>query len=172
MGDPEDPGDDVFITNTDVFLGRSTDGGATWTVITVDSTANDQFYPWVAVAGDGRVDVGYMDRSWANPGDPGDQSECIYGFTLSRLVFDGAGNITTQTRQRVDTGLSDASRSRWFSRSTNPATRFIGDYNAVAVGPDGSTWSLWTDQRNVVASPPSPTRNHGQHAVGARTPEP
>lgn len=180
--DPSDPlGNTVYIvwadnrngsstaTNTDVFLGRSTDGGATWTVILVDSTANDQFYPWVAVAPDGRVDVGYMDRSWANPADPGDQNQCRYGFTLSRLGFDGAGNITSQTRQQVDTGLSDVGHSRWFSRNANPASRFIGDYNGVAVGPDGTTWSLWTDERNIVANPPSPSRNHGQHAVGART---
>jgi len=40
----------------------------------------------------------------------------------------------------------------------------------VALGSDGNTWSLWTDQRNIVADPPSPTRNHGQHALGAVTP--
>ena len=151
-------------TNTDVFLGRSTDGGKTWRVYTVDNSSNDQFYPWVAVASDGRVDVGYMDRSYS-----AGQTECKYGFTLTRLTFDSAGNISTQTRQRVDTGLSDSGHARWFSGTTNGNSRFIGDYNGMAIGSDGFTWTLWTDQRNVVANPPSPTRNHAQHAVGTLT---
>ena len=151
-------------TNTDVFLARSTDGGATWHQVVVDSARNDQFFPWVAVAPDGRVDVGYMDRSYSTG-----QNVCQYGFTLSRLTFDARGRAQ-MTRQRVDTGLSDPGHSRWFSATTNGNGRFIGDYNGVAVGQDGATWSLWTDQRNVVQNPPSPTRNHGQHAVGALTP--
>ena len=48
-------------------------------------------------------------------------------------------------------------------------SRFIGDYNGVAVGRDGATWSAWTDQRNVIPGLPAP-RDHGQHAVGDRTP--
>ena len=152
-------------TNTDVFLGRSADGGATWNVITVDSTANDQFYPWVSVAPDGRVDVGYMDRSYS-----AGQSVCQHGFTLARLTFDAAGNVSTKTTARVDSALSDPGHSRWFSGATNGNSLFIGDYNGVATGSDGKTWSLWTDQRIIVANPPSATRNHGQHAVGAKTP--
>ena len=153
-------------TNTDVFLGRSTDGGLNWTVYTIDDTANDQFYPWVAVAPDGRVDVGYMDRSWSAE----DQADaCEYGFTLRRMTFGGGGAINLGPRTRVDTGLSDAGHVRWFSFSTNGNTLFLGDYNGVAVGPDGATWSLWTDHRALVANPPSPNRNHGQHAVGTRT---
>ncbi len=159
-------------TNTDVFLGRSTDGGNTWKVYTVDRSPNDQFYPWVAVAPDGRVDVGYMDRSLANPSNPADQSQCKYGFTLTQLTFNSGGKVKSKTRQRVDTGLSDPGHSRWFSAVTNGNSLFIGDYNGIVVGADGATWSLWTDQRNLLANPPSPTRNHGQHAVGALTPAP
>lgn len=175
--DPSDPsGDTVYLawadnrngtsatTNADVFLARSSDGGATWTVHTIDSTSNDQFFPWVAVAPDGRVDVGYMDRSYSSG-----QTECMYGFTLTRLTFTPAGAIASSDRGRVDSGLSDPGRSRWFSGSTNGNGLFIGDYNGVAAGADGRTWSLWTDQRNIVANPPSPNRNHGQHAVAGVT---
>ena len=95
---------------------------------------------------------------------------CQYGFTVTRLTSDNTGNVASLTRQCVDTGLSDAGHSHWFSGTTNGNSRFIGDYNGIAVGPEGVTWSLWTDHRNLVANPPSPTRNHGQHAVGARTP--
>jgi hypothetical protein len=176
--DPSDPtGNTLYVTwadnrngtkvatNTDVFLARSADGGRTWTVRNIDSSPNDQFFPWVAVGSEGRVDVGYMDRSYSSG-----QSVCQYGFTLTRLTFSGAGRLTSKVRTRVDTGLSDPGHSRWFSASTNGNGRFIGDYNGLAVGSDGATWSLWTDQRALVENPPSPTRNHGQHAVGTRTP--
>jgi hypothetical protein len=178
--DPSDPtGKTVYVvwsdnrngsakaTNTDVFLARSTDGGQSWKRYVVDGSPNDQFFPWVAVAGDGGVDVGYMDR-FPSAG----QGECKYGFTLTRLSFDTAGHMALLSRQEVDTGLSDPGHSRWFSATTNGNGRFVGDYNGVAIGSDGSTWSSWTDQRNVVANPPSPTRTHGQHAVGARTETP
>ena len=145
-------------TNVDVFLARSTDGGLTWRTYPVDTSGNDQFYPWVSVGADGRVDVGYMDRFGT------EQDRCLYGFTLTRLAFDAAGNAVALSRQLVSTAPSVADRSRWFGLNT----RFIGDYNGVAVGPDGSTWSLWTDMRAAIAG--DPAGRHGQHAVGARTP--
>lgn len=148
-------------TNTDVFLGKTTNGGATWTIIPVDTQLNDQFYPWVAVAANGTVSVGYMDRFIATGAS---QTQCQYGFAVTKLSK--AGAILSKTR--VDTGISDPGHSRWFSGSTNGNSRFLGDYNAVAVGSDGATWSLWTDHRALVANPPSPTRNHGQHAVAAK----
>ncbi len=152
-------------TNVDVFLGRSTDGGTTWNVYTVDNSVNDQFYPWVAVAPDGRVDVGYMDRSYSSG-----QTVCQYGFTLTRLAFDANGSVSSSTRTRIDSGLSDPGHSRWFSGTTAGNSRFIGDYNGIAIGTDGVTQSLWTDQRNLVANPPDGNRTHGQHAVGGTTP--
>lgn len=146
-------------TNTDVFLGKSTDGGATWTTIPVDVTSNDQFYPWVAVALDGTVQVGYMDRSYSSG-----QGVCQYGFSVSTVDKTGA----VINKQRVDSGLSDPGHSRWFSSSTSPQSRFLGDYNGLAIGSDNAIWSLWTDSRAVVANPPSASRNHGQHAVGSK----
>jgi hypothetical protein len=176
--DPSDPsGDTVYVawadnrngnatnTNTDVILARSTDGGATWTEHVIDNSSNDQFYAWVAVANDGRVDVGYMDRSYS-----AGQSVCQYGFSLTRLRFDAAGGIASSTKTRVDTGLSDPGHSRWFSAATGGNSLFIGDYNGITTGSDGKTWSLWTDQRALVANPPTTSRNHAQHAVGATTP--
>jgi hypothetical protein len=149
----------VEATNTDVFLGKSTDGGATWTTIPVDTSANDQFYPWVSVALDGTVQVGYMDRAYSSG-----QDVCEYGFSVTTLDTTG----TVVKKQRVDSGLSDPGHSRWFSSSTNPQSRFLGDYNGLAIGSDNSIWSLWTDSRDVLANPPSPLRNHGQHAVASK----
>jgi hypothetical protein len=170
--DPSDPtGNTVYVvwadnrngtraaTNSDVFLARSTDGGQTWRTYPVDTSSNDQFYPWVSVGAGGRVDVGYMDRSGTG------QDRCLYGFTLTRLTFDAAGNAVPLSTQLVSTAPSVADRSRWFGQNS----RFIGDYNGVAVGPDGSTWSLWTDMRGLIPGAPAGF-DHGQHAVGARTP--
>ncbi len=164
--DPSDPsGQTVYVvfadnrngtaaaTNTDVFLAKSTDGGFTWTLITVDNSPNDQFYPWVAVASNGNVSVGYMDRFVATAAD---QTQCKYGFSVTKL--DSAGNVLNKTE--VDTGISNLSNSRWFGINS----RFIGDYNGVAIGSDGTTWSLWTDQRAPVAG----STRTGQHAVGAK----
>lgn len=151
-------------SNTDVRLARSGDGGATWRTYTIDSSRNDQFFPWVTVAPNGRVDVGYMDRSYSSG-----QDVCQYGFTLTRLTFGKSGKLSSSQRTRVDTGLSDPGHSRWFSGSTGGNSLFIGDYNGIADGPDGTTWSVWTDQRALVDNPPSPNRTHGQHAVATRT---
>ena len=170
--DPSDPtGRTVYVvwsdnsngskiaTNSDVFLARSTDGGLTWSTYPVDTSANDQFYPWVSVAENGRVDVGYMDRFGTG------QDRCLYGFTLTRLAFEGGGAPVVLSRQLVSSAPSVADRSRWFGANT----RFVGDYNGVAVGPDGSTWSLWTDMRAEIPGAPA-GRDHGQHAAGVRTP--
>lgn len=151
-------------TNTNVFLSRSTDGGTTWTQHTVDSAQNDQFFPWVAVSRTGRVDVGYMDRSYS----PG-QSVCQYGFSLRRVTFPG-GVFTPAAKIRVDTGLSDPGKSRWFSGLTNGNSLFVGDYNGVAIGSDGKTWSAWTDQRADATNAVLPNRIKGQHAVVGITP--
>lgn len=152
-------------TNMDLVLARSTNGGLSWArYSSIGNLANDQFYPWVAVAPNGRVDIGYMDRSYS-----AGQNVCQYGFSLTRVTFQANGAIGSQVTTRVDSALSDAGRSRWFSTATGGPATFVGDYNGIAIARDGRTYSLWTDMRNVVDNPPAPNRNHGQHAVAAST---
>ncbi|HEU5182283.1 MAG TPA: exo-alpha-sialidase [Candidatus Polarisedimenticolia bacterium] len=147
-----------FLSDLDVFLGRSTDGGATWSVIPVNTLPNDQFFPWVSVAADGRVDVGYMDRSYSSG-----QEECRYGYSLTRLRFDASGTVASRTTTRVDSALSDLSNSFWFG----PNSRFIGDYAGITVDSLGRTWASWTDQRAPVSGVDPRT---GQHAVAGLVP--
>jgi hypothetical protein len=149
-------------TNTDVFLARSTNGGTSWTVHNIDDATNDQFFPWVAVSSTGRVDVGYMDRAWAGPS----RNQCKYGFSLTRTTSFAP---LTKTKVRVDTGLSNADKSRWFSGTTAGNSRFEGDYNGIAIGSNGKTWSLWTDQRAPATNAIPPNQLYGQHAVAAIT---
>jgi hypothetical protein len=127
-------------TNTKVFMVRSTDGGDTWTApVVVGGVANDQFYPWAAVAGDGTLNVSLFDRKY-------DPANSQYGMTLARL----APHATSFSLQRVDTGLSDPNHARWFSGATGGKTIFLGDYNGLAVGVDGVAHPFWTDMRRVV----------------------
>jgi hypothetical protein len=158
----------VAVTNTDVFLTKSTDGGQTWSLIDVDTSANDQFYPFAAVGPDGTVSVGYMDRKYGNPTNPNDQGICKYGFTLTKVDSNGV----VVSSERVDTGLSHADESFWLSTPSDPRARFVGDYNGVAVGSDGATWSVWTDLRKELSPLPPELilqkRTHGIHAVAVK----
>ncbi|HEV8376466.1 MAG TPA: hypothetical protein VGR38_09595, partial [Candidatus Polarisedimenticolia bacterium] len=153
-----DPTGGSFLTDLDVFLGRSTDGGRTWSVVPVNTTPNDQFFPWVSVAADGRVDVGYMDRSYS-----AGQEECSYGYSLTRLRFAPSGGVDSRITTRVDSALSELEHSFWFG----PNSRFIGDYTGIAVDSLGRTWAAWTDQRAEVSGT-DPRR--GQHAVAGLVP--
>jgi hypothetical protein len=129
-------------TNTDAFVARSLDGGATWSgPITVSSAANDQFYPWAAIAPDGTLEISYFDRTY-------DPANSKYGITLAAL----APGTTSFSHQRIDTGLSDPNHARWFSGSTNGETTFLGDYNGLAIGSDAVAHPFWTDMRRVVTA--------------------
>lgn len=129
-------------TNNDVYMVRSTDRGRTWTTsVSVNKNPSDQFYPWAAVGPKGEVVVGYMDRQYQPAG-----AKCQYGFTVS--VSRNSGK--TFASQRVDTGISLADKSRWFSGATGGNTLFIGDYNGLAVGSDGNAWAVWTDSRQTI----------------------
>ncbi len=88
------------------------DGGGGFTVqgitrVNTDATASDQFFPFVTIAPNGRVDVCYQDRSYA-PGNA--------------LLFTTCGASTDAgvsfTNQQVTTTPFDASNNN-----------FIGDYN-------------------------------------------
>lgn len=127
-------------TNTNVFMAVSTDGGGRWSKpIGISTAANDQFYPWAAVAPNGTVNVLFMDRRY-------DPANSKYGITLARV----APMTLSVTLQQVNTGLSDPNDARWFSGSTNGQTLFLGDYNGLTVGSDGVSHPLWTDMRRVV----------------------
>ncbi|HEU4759720.1 MAG TPA: sialidase family protein [Dehalococcoidia bacterium] len=128
-------------TDTDVFIVKSGDGGVSWTSptgtaaplrVNQDSLRNgrDQWFPFVAVAPSGRVDVVFYDRRE----DPVNRLARLY---LARSADGGA--TWTETR------ISDApSNMNWaFDEGL-----FIGDYNALAISPNGTSYPLWADARN------------------------
>jgi len=117
--------------DADILLKSSDDGGVTWSSpvrVNDDAGTAAQFFPWVAVGPDGRVDVAFYDRR----DDPND-------YLLNEYVArsqDGG-------RSFVNVRVSDA--------SSDPAvwSSFIGDYNQIAAGTRMS-WPAWSDFRNGV----------------------
>jgi Neuraminidase (sialidase) len=139
------------VTNTDVFLVTSTNGGAGWSAPTQvnepDSGAgNDQWFPFVAVdPSTGIVGVVYNDRSY-------DPTHNTYGATLSESPAGGS----SFTSQQVSTAASHARESVFFDAGTDApgcetCALFNGDYIGLAYGSDGKANVTWTDMRDLYA---------------------
>lgn len=137
------------VTNTDVFITRSTNSGASWTtpqrVNSPDSGAgNDQWFPWVDVNPvDGTVGVLYNDRSY-------DPTHDTHEATLAESPAGGVSFISA----KVSTASSHPRDSRFFRAGANApgcenCTRFHGDYISLAYGSDGSANAVWTDMRDI-----------------------
>jgi len=126
------------VTNTDIFVSTSTDGGATWSPpSTVDASAGDQWFPWADVdPTTGDLAVVYHTRNDANP--------ALYNTAVARGT-PGAFTIT-----QVSTAASDPTRSVFFKAKVPgcfTCSTFIGDYNRLAFGSDGELHVTWTDMR-------------------------
>jgi hypothetical protein len=155
---PRDPY--VAKTNSDIIVSQSTNGGRTWSTPVAIASRGDQFMPWASYGGDGRLRIGYFDRSY-------DAANHKFGFTLA--TERRAGTLTF-TPAQLTTALSDPTRDdRWFSgRTVNAAfphpTSFLGDYSGIDASP-GFTAALWTDLRNTVCL--TGRCGHGEDAMYA-----
>ena len=155
-----DPG---ATARTNIMATTSIDGGASWsTPALVKSSRYDQIFPWAAVGLDGNLRVGFVDRARTAPRG----QTCVYGYTLATASDLAATSFATK---RLDTGTSVASDARWFTNfavTGNYNTRFIGDYTNIAISPDGSVWSAWTDMRETVDV--FGRAGHTEHAVATK----
>lgn len=130
-------------TNSDVIVSQSFDGGQTWSAAVAIPEPGDQFMPWASYGADGRLRIGYFDRSY----DPANHR---FGYTLATERRAGTLKFTTS---QLTTALSDPTAGdRWFSgRTANPLfphpSSFIGDYSGINAS-QGFTATLWTDMRN------------------------
>jgi hypothetical protein len=140
------------VTNTDVFIIRSTNSGASWSgptqVNPPDSGAgNDQWFPWVDVSpADGTVGVLYNDRAY-------DPTHDTHEATLSESPAGG----TSFAAAKVSTASSHPRESRFFRAGANApgcenCTRFHGDYIGLTYGADGNANLVWTDMRDLDAA--------------------
>jgi len=148
-------------TNSDVIVSQSSDGGQTWSTPTALAVPRDQFMPWGAYDGTGRLRIGYFDRSY----DPANHQ---YGYTLATETSSGSLAFGTQevTTQRSDPTMGD----RWFAATLNPAypfaTTFLGDYSNIAISPDGGVVAYWTDMRELATF--AGVTRHGEDAYFAK----
>jgi hypothetical protein len=138
---PSDPY--AAVTNSDIIVSQSFDGGVTWSAVVTIAKPGDQFMPWGAYDTGGKLRIGYFDRSY-------DAANHKFGYTLATEKTLGSLNFKFT---QLTTALSDPTRdTRWFSgRSPNPdfphPTTFLGDYSGITASPSGGAVSLWTDLR-------------------------
>jgi hypothetical protein len=156
---PSDPY--AAVTNSDVVVSESFDGGQTWSAPTAYAIPGDQFMPWGAFDESGTLRVGTFDRSY-------DASNHEYGYS----VLNGTPDSFTSTE--ATTELSDPTTGdRWFARTVNAdfpfATAFLGDYSNIAVVPGTtSVVAYWTDMRNDASF--AGRTGHGEDAYFALLP--
>ncbi len=128
------------VTNTDVFLMTSWNGGDSWNgPIQVDSGAGDQWFPWVEVnPTNGEIGIVYHDR--------GDSNGPLYDTALVE------GTPGSLVKTIVNTAPSDPTQSIFFQAEVEgceTCATFHGDYNNVSYGADGAANIVWTDMRDV-----------------------
>jgi hypothetical protein len=127
------------VTNSDVFIVTSANGGGSWTSPSqVDTGAGDQWFPWADVNPvNGNVGVLYHDRGNAN------------GDTYDTSLAEGQPGSFTKTI--LDTAPSNPVMSEFF-QAGDPACEFCavfhGDYIGFAYGSDGHANATWTDMRD------------------------
>jgi len=120
----------------DVFLTRSSDGGATWSAplrVNNDATTTDQFMPAIAVAENGNVGVAFYDRR----NDP-DNNSLVDVY----LAVSSDSGRTFFTNQRVTT-------ANWPVLPTPLGFRagYHGDYIQMAVA-GNNFYVAWGDDRS------------------------
>ena len=133
------------VTNTDVFVMSSTDGGLTWTTPTaVDTGAGDQWFPWVDVdPTTGKIGIIYHDRGAAN------------GPLYTTALAEGTPGSLVKTT--VSTAPSNPTDSLFFQAGAvgcEKCATFHGDYIGVSYGSDGVANLAWTDMRDFVENGP------------------
>jgi hypothetical protein len=133
------------VTNVDVFVMTSNDGGTSWTGPDVVSDApGDQFFPFADVDPvTGRLGVVFYDRT--------------YGPSTTFDVTLATGLPGSFTSTRVTTQSSHFDKDLWIPvhgvQGCEQCVGFVGDYIALAYGSDGRANVAWTDLRRKVSVP-------------------
>jgi len=138
-----DPDGDINVgDHSDVFFTKSTDGGSTWSAplrLNDDTTLNDNFMPFLEVAPNGLIGVGWYDRRedsnnlymriWVTA-SPDGGTNWVNNFPVGSVIFPPAVNF--------DPIASNC---------------YMGDYNYSIA--DASDFHLaWGDNRRIESNPP------------------
>jgi hypothetical protein len=141
---------DEPVTNTDVFVTSSMDGGATWTTPTqVDTNTGDEWFPWIDINPlTGTLGIVYHTRNDLDPD--------LYNTAVA-VGLPGAFSV-----MQVSSKPSDPTRSFFFRAGEPPCffcSTFMGDYNRMAFGPDGTAHVVWTDMRRELQNVQNPPKH-------------
>ena len=153
-----DPCDAGPGSNTDVFVTRSTDGGATWTGRQVfDASAGHQWFPWADHKSDGSLAVAWDEDVQPAGGEVpvNDQFVHVLSTSSGKEVLASPENldvsVTHWAGQYVPepawpkvcgpVGYTDPPVTDAAGKDCNV---FHGDYTGLAVGPDDSVHIVWT----------------------------
>jgi hypothetical protein len=123
--------------HSDILFSKSTDGGHTWSAplkVNDDPPGKDQYYPWMDVAADGTIWIGWHDRR----NDPNDFTHMWY--------VDHSSNG----------GTSFGTDKRIANFASLPST-FIGDYAGLAAEND-IVLPMWWDSRDTASGDPYTAR--------------
>jgi hypothetical protein len=128
------------ITDLNVYLVMSTDGGLTWSAPTaVDAGPSDQWFPWAAINPvNGQLAVIYNTRDAANTD--------VYNAGYA------VGTPGPFTRSIVSANPSDPTNSLFFQTNApgcKKCASFNGDYLGLDFGSDGHANLVWTDMSVV-----------------------
>lgn len=136
--------------NADVFVARSTDGGATWGApakVNDDTTSKHQFWPTIAVS-NGALHVAWYDfRNSSSPNDPAADNGALDVFYASSNTS-GVAYPAFSHNERV-TDVSHDPNCLLFGGGT---VGFHGDYIELAAAFNGTNHVVhlaWADNRDV-----------------------
>jgi len=129
------------VTNTDVFLMVSSNGGASWSGPTrVDRGRGDQWFPWVEVnPRTGTIGILYHDR--------GSSNGPLYDTAFAE------GTPAALAKTIVNAAPSNPTNSIFFRAGVagcEACATFHGDYINVSFGSDGVANLTWTDMSTFV----------------------
>ena len=107
------------VTNTNIYMAESWDGGMTWNPrIALDTSAGDQWFPWADFHTDGSLAVAYDSNE--NIADPAGGRNDTFNHVLltiaPRTAASGAAVVTGREVARARTGRGGQPASRSTSR--------------------------------------------------------
>jgi BNR/Asp-box repeat len=130
------------VTNTNIYLAESWNGGATWTPrIALDTATGDQWFPWADFRSDGSLAIGYDSNE--NIADPGGDRDDTFNHVLTtiapRTPAGGPVNVTSR-EVLVPNGASRSPAEQIDISVTHWAGQYVPESAWPRIcGPDGYT---------------------------------
>jgi hypothetical protein len=130
------------VTNTNIYMAESWNGGATWTPrIALDTTAGDQWFPWADFRSDGTLAVAYDSNE--NINDPGGDRDDTFNhvlLTVAPRTAAGGPAVVTGREALVPNGAGRQPTEQIDISVTHWAGQYVPESAWPRIcGPDGYT---------------------------------